>query len=184
MDKIPKSRQTYDYRPAVHFTPPKNWINDPNGMVYIDGRYHLFYQHYPTAPHWGPMHWGHAVSEDLLHWEHLPIALYPDELGCIFSGSCVYDRENLSGFGTRDTPPLLALFTHHSTDESHMEHQSLAYSTDYEHFEKYYGNPVIPNSGQKDFRDPKIFWNPVRKCYSLVLAAGDHVEFYASHDFK
>ncbi len=184
MDKIPKSRQTYDYRPAVHFTPPKNWINDPNGMVYIDGRYHLFYQHYPTAPHWGPMHWGHAVSEDLLHWDHLPIALYPDELGCIFSGSCVYDRENLSGFGTRDTPPLLALFTHHSTDESHMEHQSLAYSTDYEHFEKYYGNPVIPNSGQKDFRDPKIFWNPVRKCYSLVLAAGDHVEFYATHDFK
>lgn len=184
MDKFPKPREVYDYRPVIHFTPPKNWINDPNGMVYIDGKYHLFYQHYPMDPHWGPMYWGHAVSEDLLHWNHLPIALYPDELGCIFSGSCVYDRENLSGLGTEEKPPLLAVFTHHSMDGKHTEHQGLAYSTDYEHFEKYYGNPIIPNPGQKDFRDPKVFWNPVRKCYSLVLAAGDHVEFYASHDLK
>ena len=173
MNKFPKPKEIYDYKPVIHFTPPKNWINDPNGMVYIDGKYHLFYQHFPLAPHWGPMHWGHAVSEDLLHWKHLPIALYPDELGCIFSGSCVYDKDN-----------LVAIFTHHSMDGKHTEHQGLAYSTDYEHFEKYYGNPIIPNPGQKDFRDPKVFWNPVRKCYSLVLAAGDHVEFYASHNLK
>ena len=184
MSKFPKPREVYDYRPIIHFTPPSNWINDPNGMVYLNGKYHLFYQHFPLAPHWGPMHWGHAVSEDLLHWKHLPIALYPDELGCIFSGSCVYDEENLSGLGTEEKPPLLAIFTHHSMDGSHTEQQGLAYSTDYEHFEKYYGNPIIPNPGQKDFRDPKVFWNPVRRCYSLVLAAGDHVEFYASHNLK
>lgn len=184
MNKFPKPKEIYDYKPVIHFTPPKNWVNDPNGMVYIDGKYHLFYQHYPLAPHWGPMHWGHAVSGDLLHWKHLPIALYPDELGCIFSGSCVYDKDNLSGFGSEEKPPLVAIFTHHSMDGKHIESQGLAYSTDYEHFEKYYGNPVIPNPGQKDFRDPKVFWNPVRKCYSLVLAAGDHVEFYASHNLK
>ena len=184
MSKFPKPAEVYDYRPAVHFTPPANWTNDPNGMVYLNGKYHLFYQYYPLAPHWGPMHWGHAVSGDLLHWKHLPTALYPDELGCIFSGSCVYDQDNLSGLGSEEKPPLLAVFTHHSMDGKHTEHQSLAYSTDYEHFEKYYGNPLIPNPGQKDFRDPKVFWNPVRKCYSLVLAAGDHVEFYASHDLK
>lgn len=73
-----------NYRPVVHFTPPANWMNDPNGMVYANGRYHLFYQYYPAAPYWGPMHWGHAVTRDLLRWEHLPTALYPDELGCIF----------------------------------------------------------------------------------------------------
>lgn len=184
MSKFPKLKEVFDYRPAIHFTPPKGWTNDPNGMVYIDGKYHLFYQHYSPAPHWGPMHWGHAVSKDLLHWKHLPIALYPDELGCIFSGSCVYDKDNLSGFGSEEKPPLVAIFTHHSMDGNHTEQQGLAYSTDYEHFEKYYGNPIIPNPGQKDFRDPKVFWNPVRKCYSLVLAAGDHVEFYASHNLK
>ncbi|MDO4291605.1 MAG: glycoside hydrolase family 32 protein [Eubacteriales bacterium] len=172
-----------DYRPAIHFAPEANWINDPNGMVYINGTYHLFYQYYPHAPHWGPMHWGHAASEDLISWRHLPTALYPDELGYIFSGSCVYDRENVSGFGTKENPPLIAVFTSHAA-QGGLEQQSIAYSTDYEHFEKYYGNPVIPNPGQKDFRDPKVFWNPVRKCYSLVLAAGDHVEFYASGNLK
>lgn len=184
MHKFPEPEKDYEYRPAIHFTARENWLNDPNGMVYIDGKYHLFYQHYPLAPHWGPMHWGHAVSEDLLHWEHLPIALYPDEFGCIYSGSCVYDARNLSGFGTEGAPPLLAIFTHHSMNESPTEQQSLAYSTDYKHFEKYYQNPVIPNPGQKDFRDPKVFWNPVRKCYSCVVAAGGKVEFYASGNLR
>lgn len=171
------------YRPAVHFTPPANWMNDPNGMVYINGEYHLFYQYYPSAPHWGPMHWGHAATRDLLHWEHLPTALYPDELGCIFSGSCVLDKDNVSGFGSTDKPPLIAVYTSHHT-ETHHEQQSIAYSLDYIHFEKYYGNPVITGEGKTDFRDPKVFWNPVKKCYSLVLAAGENVEFYSSPNLK
>ena len=112
-----------NYRPVVHFTPPANWMNDPNGMVYANGRYHLFYQYYPAAPYWGPMHWGHAVTRDLLHWEHLPTALYPDELGCIFSGSCVLDKENLSGFGSLENPPMIAVYTSHNTT-THLEQQS------------------------------------------------------------
>ena len=171
------------YKPVVHFTPPANWMNDPNGMVYVNGRYHLFYQYYPAAPNWGPMHWGHAVSEDLLHWEHLPVALYPDELGCIFSGSCVLDRANVSGLGSIENPPLIAVYTNHRISD-HLEQQSIAYSLDYEHFEKYYGNPVIPNKGKPDFRDPKVFFNPVKNCYSLVLAAGSRVEFYSSENLK
>lgn len=172
-----------DYRPKVHFTPPVNWTNDPNGMVYVNGKYHLFYQNYPLAPVWGPMHWGHAVTEDLLHWEHKPIAMYPDELGFIFSGSCVFDKDNVSGFGTKENPPLIAMYTSHDP-ETNQEQQSIAYSLDYEHFEKYYGNPVIPNVEKKDFRDPKIFWNPVKECWSMVLAAGHAVEFYQTENLR
>lgn len=171
-----------NYRPNIHFTPPVMWTNDPNGMVYVNGIYHLFYQHYPEAPNWGPMHWGHAVSRDLLHWKHMPIALYPDELGMIFSGSCVYDRENTSGYGTKEKPPIVAVYTNHRSDG--LEQQSIAYSTDGMHFEKSYQNPVIPNPGISDFRDPKAFYNPVKNCWSLVLAAGDRVHFYKSEDLK
>lgn len=171
-----------NYRPNIHFTPPAMWTNDPNGMVYVNGIYHLFYQHYPEAPNWGPMHWGHAVSRDLLHWKHMPIALYPDELGMIFSGSCVYDRENTSGYGTKEKPPIVAVYTNHGRHG--LEQQSIAYSTDGIHFEKSYQNPVIPNSGISDFRDPKAFYNPVKNCWSLVLAAGDRVHFYKSEDLK
>ena len=171
-----------NYRPNIHFTPPAMWTNDPNGMVYVNGIYHLFYQHYPEAPNWGPMHWGHAVSRDLLHWKHMPIALYPDELGMIFSGSCVYDRENASGYGTKEKPPIVAVYTNHGRHG--LEQQSIAYSTDGIHFEKSYQNPVIPNPGISDFRDPKAFYNPVKNCWSLVLAAGDRVHFYKSEDLK
>ena len=101
------------YRSRFHFTPPAGWMNDPNGMVFYDGEYHLFYQHYPDATVWGPMHWGHAISEDLVHWEHQPIALYPDSLGYIFSGSAVVDWNNRSGLGRGDVPPLVAIFTFH-----------------------------------------------------------------------
>src|SRR5918996_1244762 len=87
------------YRPLIHFTPKEKWMNDPNGMVYYKGTYHLFYQYYPGGTVWGPMHWGHATSTDLMHWQHQPIALYPDSLGYIFSGSAVIDKNNTSGFG-------------------------------------------------------------------------------------
>ena len=135
-------------RPQYHFTPKKGWINDPNGMVYIDGEYHLFYQHYPDDIVWGPMHWGHAVSNDLLQWEHKDIALYPDELGYIFSGSCIYDKENVSGLGTKDNPPLIAFFTHHDPENGRQQ-QSIAYSLDKEHFIKYEGNPIITNAKRR-----------------------------------
>ena len=95
-----KMMKKRDYRPKIHFSPEKGWMNDPNGMVYVDGVYHFFYQKYPYDTSWGPMHWGHATSRDLIHWEHQPIALYPDELGFIFSGSAVYDTQNSSEYGT------------------------------------------------------------------------------------
>ena len=97
------------FRPSYHFTPAKGWMNDPNGLIYIDGEYHLFFQYNPDSTVWGPMHWGHAVSKDLINWEELPIALFPDSLGTIFSGSAVYDAENSSELGTKDNPPLVAI---------------------------------------------------------------------------
>lgn len=131
-----------DYRPKIHFSPEKGWMNDPNGMVYVDGVYHFFYQKYPYDTSWGPMHWGHATSRDLIHWEHQPIALYPDELGFIFSGSAVYDIQNSSEYGTNENPPIIAIYTSHHKDG--LEQQSIAYSNDKgRHFEKSYLNPVI-----------------------------------------
>ncbi|MBR2402653.1 MAG: glycoside hydrolase family 32 protein [Lachnospiraceae bacterium] len=173
-------------RPKFHFTPQKGWINDPNGTVYINGEYHLFYQHYPDDIVWGPMHWGHATSKDLLNWEHKEIALFPDELGYVFSGSCVFDKENVSGLGTKENPPLLAYFTSHHPDTGE-EQQSLAYSTDYEHFTKYENNPIISNRKdssvyKQDFRDPKVFINPIRGGFTMVLSAGAVVEFYFTKD--
>lgn len=166
-------------RPQIHFTPFAHWMNDPNGLVYIKGTYHLFYQYYPKDIVWGPMHWGHAVSKDLLYWEHKEIALYPDKLGYIFSGSCIYDEENVSGLGRTEQPPLIAFFTSHNP-ENGQEQQSIAYSLDLEHFIKYEGNPVIPNSTKKDFRDPKVFPNPIKGGFTMVVAAGNEVEFYYS----
>ena len=130
-----------DFRPEIHFTPATGWINDPNGLVYENGNYHLFAQYYPE-PVWGPMHWCHAVSQDLLHWQHLPVALYPDADGAMFSGSAVYDKENTSGFGTKENPPIVAMYTCHGDTEQ----QCIAYSTDTVNFAKYTGNPVIPNA--------------------------------------
>ena len=124
---------TEPYRPQFHFTPEEKWMNDPNGMVYHKGVYHLFYQYYPEDIVWGPMHWGHATSTDLLHWEHKPIALFPDEHGLIFSGSAVVDFENTSGFGTKENPPLVAIFTYHLVDgekagRKDFQTQGIAYS--------------------------------------------------------
>jgi len=101
------------YRPQIHFSPKTGWMNDPNGMIYHKGIYHLFFQYYPDSTVWGPMHWGHATSKDLFHWKEQTIALYPDNLGYIFSGSAVLDKYNTTGLGTKQHPPLIAIFTHH-----------------------------------------------------------------------
>lgn len=166
-------------------------MNDPNGMVFYDGEYHLFYQHYPDSNVWGPMHWGHAVSRDMVHWEHLPIALYPDSLGYIFSGSAVVDWNNTSGLGQAGRPPLVAIFTYHNmpaekAGRNDFQCQGIAYSNDKGRgWTKYAGNPVIPNtSGIRDFRDPKVIWHEDSKHWIMVFAAHDHVKFWASKDLK
>ncbi|MGE0019272.1 MAG: glycoside hydrolase family 32 protein [Draconibacterium sp.] len=177
---------TEKYRPQIHFSPEANWMNDPNGMVYYDGEYHLFYQYYPDSTIWGPMHWGHAVSTDLIHWEELPIALYPDSLGWIFSGSAVIDWENTTGFGTRENPPMVAIFTYHNrqleqTGSNQFQYQGIAFSIDkgrtWTKFEK---NPVLPNPGIRDFRDPKVIWHKESEKWIMALAVLDHVNFYSS----
>ena len=178
------------HRPQFHFSPEKKWMNDPNGMVYFEGEYHLFYQHYPDSTVWGPMHWGHAVSTDLVHWEHLPIALYPDSLGYIFSGSAVIDWKNTTGLGTDDQPPMIAIFTHHLMEgekagTNDFQYQSIAWSNDKGRtWTKYAGNPVISNPGIKDFRDPKVIWDESSEQWVMVFAAGDHIKIYGSTDLK
>ncbi|MEO1652038.1 MAG: glycoside hydrolase family 32 protein [Bacteroidota bacterium] len=176
------------HRPQYHFTPPAKWMNDPNGMVYYEGEYHLFYQYYPDSTVWGPMHWGHAVSKDLVHWEHLPIALYPDSLGYIFSGSAVVDWENTSGFGSQENPPLVAIFTYHDPvgaekERNDFQTQAIAYSLDQGRtWEKYKQNPVLPNPGIRDFRDPKVFWYAPSEKWVMIFAAGNKVKLYTSPD--
>jgi fructan beta-fructosidase len=178
---------TEPYRPAFHFTPQANWMNDPNGLVYYNGKYHLFYQYYPGDIVWGPMHWGHAESIDLIHWKHLPIALYPDSLGMIFSGSAVIDKENTSGFGKNS---MIAIFTLHNDalikqGRKNIESQGIAYSIDEgKTWTKYSGNPVLNNSGEQDFRDPKVFWNPEINKWNMVLAVGDRIKLFSSPDLK
>ncbi|MFN8303046.1 MAG: glycoside hydrolase family 32 protein [Saprospiraceae bacterium] len=178
------------HRPAFHFTPENMWMNDPNGMVWYEGEYHLFYQYHPYSTVWGPMHWGHAVSRDLVHWQHLPIALYPDSLGMIFSGSAVIDWNNTSGFGEKGRPPMVAVFTQHDmagekAGRQDFQTQGIAYSTDRgRSWTKYTGNPVIPNPGIRDFRDPKVVRDEASGQWVLVMAAGDHVRLYGSKDLR
>ena len=178
------------HRLQFHFSPKEKWMNDPNGMVYHNGEYHLFYQYYPDSTVWGPMHWGHAVSKDLLHWEHLPIALYPDSLGYIFSGSAVLDKDNTSGFGSAENPPLIAIFTYHDITGERagdilFQTQAIAYSLDDGRtWTKYSGNPVIKNPGIKDFRDPKVFWHDSQDKWVMALAVKDHISFYSSKNLK
>ncbi|HET7003628.1 MAG TPA: glycoside hydrolase family 32 protein, partial [Puia sp.] len=174
----------------VHFSPATSWMNDPNGLVYIDNTYHIFFQYFPDNTVWGPMHWGHAVSKDLLHWKQKGIALYPDSLGYIFSGSVVIDSLNSSGFGTKTKKPMVALFTQHDpagekSGTSFFQNQSIAYSLDNgTHWQKYAGNPVIKTPGLKDFRDPKVSWYAGTNKWIMVLAAGDRVMFYSSRNLK
>jgi len=182
---------TEQYRPQFHFSPPSMWMNDPNGMVYFEGEYHLFYQYYPNDTVWGPMHWGHAVSTDLVYWTQLPIALYPDDLGYIFSGSAVVDWNNSSGFGVDGRPPLVAIFTYHNPDLAKAggkdhEYQGIAWSNDRgRSWNKYPGNPVLPNAQKlQDFRDPKVFWHAESQQWVMALSARDHVQFWASTNLK
>lgn len=178
------------YRPYVHFTPQKNWMNDPNGMFYYNGKYHLYFQYYPDDNVWGPMHWGHASSKDMISWEEHPIALYPDEKGYIFSGSAVVDHNNTSGFGVEGKTPIIAMFTHHSMEKElaekvDVESQSIAYSLDEGMtWTKYEGNPVIKNPNIRNYRDPKVFWHEDTQKWVMVLAADDQVMLYASPDMK
>lgn len=179
--------QTAQYRPQFHFSPKKGWMNDPNGMVYYNGTYHLFFQHSPTTTTWGPMHWGHATSKDLIHWTEQPIALYPDSLGTIFSGSAVVDKDNTAGFGQN---ALIAIFTYHNDKIEKAktglhQYQGLAYSTDEgKTWTKYKGNPVLPNPGIWDFRDPKVIWHETSKQWVMSLATKQSITFYGSKNLK
>ena len=172
---------TDEYRPSYHFTPLYGWMNDPNGMVYKDGEYHLYFQYNPYGSKWGNMHWGHAVSKDLLHWEHLDPAIARDPMGHIFSGSSVVDKNNTAGYGKN---AIIAIYTNNST--SHDEVQCLAYSTDNGRtFTKYEGNPVLtPFDGLKDFRDPKVFWYEKGKCWYMIVSADKETRFYKSKNLK
>ena len=165
-------------------------MNDPNGMFFYEGEYHLFYQHYPDSNVWGPMHWGHGVSRDMLRWEHLPIALYPDSLGYIFSGSAVVDWNNTSGFSPDSIPPLVAIFSYHDpvgekAGKTGYQSQGIAYSLDKgRSWTKYKGNPVLSSPEVKDFRDPKVRWYAPGQFWVMALAVLDHISFYSSKDLK
>jgi fructan beta-fructosidase len=171
------------YHPKYHFTPPEKWMNDPNGLVYYKGEYHLFYQYNPVDIVWGPVHWGHAVSKDLVNWQHMPIALYPDEIGAIYSGSVVIDLRDTAGFGNE---AMVAIFTHHASGK---ERQSLAYSNDGgRSWSKYDRNPVIDAPDNlMDFRDPKVFWYEKEDGdghWVMAVAGGNAILFYTSPNLR
>ena len=165
------------FRPTYHFSPLYGWMNDPNGMVYKDGEYHLFYQYNPYGSKWGNMSWGHAISQDLVNWKHLPVAIAPDALGTIFSGSAVVDFDNTAGFGAG---AIIAIYTQNSDRQV----QSIAYSTDNGRtFTKYENNPVL-TSEARDFRDPKVFWYENTKRWIMVLAVGQEMQIFSSPNLK
>lgn len=173
-------------RPQIHFAPKKGWINDPNGLVYFRGEYHLFYQHHPASLIWGPMHWGHAVSTDLVHWTELDIALAPDQQGACFSGSALVDRNNCSGLFA-DRAGLVAFYTTHQEkegfDKGYIQQQCIAYSDDCgRSWIKYSDNPVISSPGSSDFRDPKVIWHEASGCWIQALAVGQEIHFYRSNN--
>ncbi|MDR3250285.1 MAG: 2,6-beta-D-fructofuranosidase [Tannerella sp.] len=173
------------YRPQLHFTTRRGWINDPNGLIYYEGEYHLFYQHNPYEREWGNMHWGHAVSKDLLHWEELPDALCPDRNGTAFSGTTVIDRNNTAGFNRGNTPAMVAAYT---ADNPEKQIQCLAYSLDRGRtWTKYEGNPVIDSRDKwnsKDTRDPKVFRYEPNNEWVMALNERDGHSIYTSANLK
>jgi fructan beta-fructosidase len=173
------------FRPRYHFTPVANWMNDPNGLVHFDGEFHLFYQFNPHGDRWGHMSWGHAVSRDLVRWEHLPVALGEEDGVMVFSGSAVVDWTDSSGFGAGGSPPLVAVYTAYREADGNQA-QCLAYSTDRgRSWTRYAGNPVL-DIGSTEFRDPRVFWYaPHRRWVMAVAMAAEHrIRFYASDDLK
>lgn len=172
-------------RPQVHFSTRRGWINDPNGMIYLDGEYHLYYQHNPFERDWENMSWGHAISKDLIHWEELTDVMYPDKLGLMFSGTAVMDYQNTSGFGKNGIVPMIAIYTVASSDN---QRQCIAYSLDKGRtFTKYEGNPVIDSKAKwntVDLRDPKVFWYQPTKNWVMVLYERDGNSIYTSKNMK
>lgn len=165
------------YRPACHHTPPYGWMNDPNGMFYKDGEWHLYYQYNPYGSQWENMHWRHSVSRDLVTWQDRGVALSPDGLGTVFSGSCVVDHDNTAGFGRG---AVVAFYTSAGENQT----QSLAYSTDGgQTFTKYAGNPIITAS-VPDFRDPHVFRHEETGRWIMILAAGQEMNIYSSANLK
>lgn len=172
-------------RPQFHFTTQRGWINDPNGLIYYDGEYHLFYQHNPYEREWENMHWGHAVSKDLIHWQQLPEALYPDHLGTMFSGSTIIDYDNTAGYNKKDNPAMIAFYT---ADSPEKQVQCMAYSLDKGRtWTKYDKNPLIDSKDKwnsKDTRDPKVFWYASSKHWVMVLNERDGHSIYTSKNLK
>ncbi len=163
------------YRPLYHHTPKRGWMNDPNGMFYKDGVWHLFYQYNPYGSMWGNMHWGHSSSADLVHWKDEGVALAPDAWGTMFSGSCVTDNGNIVAMYTTSRPTPFG---------GDVQAQCIAFSKDNgKTFTKYEGNPVL-TAEEKDFRDPRPFWNEDIKAWNLILAVGQEMRIYSSPDLK
>jgi len=185
MQAQPATHYKEQYRPGFHYTPAVNWCNDPNGLVYNNGVYHLFHQYNPFGNVWGHMSWAHASSKDLIHWTPLPLALAEEKDTMIFSGSCVVDEHNSSGFAIKDGQrPMVAIYTGHIENKNQSQH--LAYSLDNGNtWTKYNHNPVL-DLHKKDFRDPKVFWQPQKKYWvmAVVLPIEHMVQFYSSPNLK
>lgn len=178
------------YRPQFHFSSKRGWNNDPNGLVFYEGEYHLYYQHNPYESNWENMHWGHAVSKDLVHWEELTDVLHPDELGTMFSGTATVDFKNSSGFQKGNKPPIIAAYTAHKSlgEGNARQTQCIAYSNDNGRtFTKYEGNPVIDSKdtwNSSNTRDPKVFWHEPTQKWVMVLFEKNGHSFYNSDDLK
>ena len=171
------------YRPSYHHAPERGWMNDPNGLFFKDGVWHLYCQYNPYGSMWGNMHWAHSTSTDLVHWQQQPVALAPDAWGTMFSGSCVVDHNNTAGFG-KDA--IISMYTSSRPTPfgGDVQAQCIAYSNDGgKTFTKYVGNPVITDE-KKDFRDPHVFWNEEAGFWNMILAAGQEMQIFSSSDLK
>lgn len=165
------------YRPVYHHTPAWGWMNDPNGMFYKDGVWHLYFQYNPYGSQWENMTWGHSTSTDLIHWTFQGAPIEADAWGTVFSGSAVVDHNNTAGFGKG---AVVAMYTSAGENQT----QSIAYSNDNgQTFTKYDGNPVL-TSNTPDYRDPHVFWNEDIKRWNMIMAEGQHMDIYSSADLK